>query len=283
MTVQVTRDGPVTIVTIDRVEVRNAVDGPTAAALARAFLDFDGDEDAAVAVLTGAGGTFCAGADLKAVGTERGNRISAEDDGPMGPSRMQLTKPVIAAIEGHAVAGGLELALWADLRVAAADAVLGVFCRRWGVPLIDGGTVRLPRLIGHSRAMDLVLTGRPVAAEEAHAMGLVNRLAPSGTALKVAVDLATELAALPQTCMRHDRLSILEQWGLVEGEAMASELAHGLVSLEYDALVGAGRFAAGAGRHGAAASNGSPSRARTGAREQAPTRHKAPHQSDGKP
>jgi enoyl-CoA hydratase len=283
VTVQVTREGPVSIVTIDRPEARNAVDGPTAAALARAFRDFDADEDAVVAVLTGAGGTFCAGADLKAVGTERGNRVGTEGDGPMGPSRMQLTKPVIAAIEGHAVAGGLELALWADLRVAAADAVFGVFCRRWGVPLIDGGTVRLPRLIGQSRAMDLVLTGRPVAADEAHAMGLVNRLVPSGTALEVAVDLATELAALPQTCMRHDRLSILEQWGLTEGEAMASELAHGLVSLEYDALVGAGRFAAGAGRHGAAASNGSPSRARTQAREQAPTRHKAPHQSDEKP
>ena len=187
MTVQVTQEGPVSIVTIDRPEARNAVDGPTAAALAGAFRDFDADEDAAVAVLTGAGGTFCAGADLKAVGTERGNRVSAEGDGPMGPSRMQLTKPVIAAIEGHAVAGGLELALWADLRVAAEDAVLGVFCRRWGVPLIDGGTVRLPRLIGQSRAMDLVLTGRPVAADEAHAMGLVNRLAPSGTALEVAV------------------------------------------------------------------------------------------------
>ena len=170
----------------------------------------------------------------------------------MGPSRMQLTKPVIAAIEGYAVAGGLELALWADLRVAAADAVLGVFCRRWGVPLIDGGTVRLPRLIGQSRAMDLVLTGRPVAADEAYAMGLVNRLVRAGQALEVAAGLAAELAALPQTCMRHDRLSVLEQWGLVEGEAMGVELAHGLVSLESDALAGAARFAAGAGRHGAA-------------------------------
>jgi enoyl-CoA hydratase/carnithine racemase len=286
VTVHVAREGPVLIVTIDRPEARNAVDGPTAAALAQAFRDFDQDEDAAVAVLTGAGGTFCAGADLKAVGSERGNRVSAEGDGPMGPSRMQLTKPVIAAIEGHAVAGGLELALWADLRVAAADAVFGVFCRRWGVPLIDGGTVRLPRLIGQSRAMDLVLTGRPLAADEAHAMGLVNRLVPPGMALEVAVDLATELAALPQACMRHDRLSILEQWGLVEGEAMASELAHGLVSLEYDALVGAGHFADGAGRHGASV-NGSPAQAPNQAPERSPgrvpTRHKAPHRSDEKP
>jgi enoyl-CoA hydratase len=274
MSVRVQREGPVSIVTIDRPEARNAVDGPTADALARAFRDFDQDEDAAVAVLTGAGGNFCAGADLKAVGSERGNRVTADGDGPMGPSRMQLSKPVIAAIEGHAVAGGLELALWADLRVAATDAVLGVFCRRWGVPLIDGGTVRLPRLIGQSRAMDLVLTGRAVAADEAHAMGLVNRLAPSGAALEVAVALATELAALPQTCMRHDRLSLLEQWGLLEGDAMASELAHGLVSLESDALVGASRFARGAGRHGAAVSTTA---------SQPPTRHKAPHRSDEKP
>lgn len=252
MSVLIHRTGPVTVVTIDRPEARNAVDGPTAAALARAFREFEADDDAAVAVLTGAGGTFCAGADLKAVGTEQGNRVAADGDGPMGPSRMQLSKPVIAAIEGYAVAGGLELALWADLRVAAEDAVLGVFCRRWGVPLIDGGTVRLPRLIGQSRAMDLVLTGRPVAADEAHAIGLVNRVAPSGMALDTAVTLAQELAALPQTCLRHDRLSLLEQWGLVEGEALGVELAHGLVSLEADALTGATRFAQGAGRHGAA-------------------------------
>ena len=279
MSVRIQREGPVSIVTIERPEARNAVDGPTAAALVRAFRGFDQDEDAAVAVLTGAGGTFCAGADLKAVGSERGNQVTRDGDGPMGPSRMQLTKPVIAAIEGHAVAGGLELALWADLRVAADDAVLGVFCRRWGVPLIDGGTVRLPRLIGQSRAMDLVLTGRPVAADEAYAMGLVNRLAAPGTALEVAVALATELAALPQTCMRHDRLSVLEQWGLVEGEAMNVELAHGLVSLESDALVGAARFSRGAGRHGAPASNGAASS--TPSRQ--PTRHKAPHRSDEKP
>ena len=180
MSVRIDREGPVTTVTIDRPEARNAVDGPTAEALADAFRDFDADDDAAVAVLTGAGGTFCAGADLKAVGTERGNRVEADGDGPMGPSRMRLSKPVIAAIEGYAVAGGLELALWADLRVAAEDAVLGVFCRRWGVPLIDGGTVRLPRLIGESRAMDLVLTGRAGTGDEAHEMGLVNRLLRAG-------------------------------------------------------------------------------------------------------
>jgi enoyl-CoA hydratase len=251
MTVHVTHEGPVTTISIDRPDARNAVDGPTAEALAQAFRDFDTDVDAAVAVLTGAGDTFCAGADLKAIGSERGNRVVPEGDGPMGPSRMQLSKPVIAAIEGHAVAGGLELALWADLRVAAEDAVLGVFCRRWGVPLIDGGTVRLPRLIGQSRAMDLVLTGRAVGAAEAYAMGLVNRLCRPGAALETAVELACEIAALPQTCLRHDRLSLLEQWGLDEGEAMAVELAHGIVSLESDALAGATRFARGAGRHGA--------------------------------
>ena len=202
MSVHVTREGPVTTISIDRPEARNAVDGPTAEALAKAFREFDADVDAAVAVLTGSGNTFCAGADLKAIGAERSNRVEAEGDGPMGPSRMQLSKPVIAAIEGYAVAGGLELALWADLRVAADDAVLGVFCRRWGVPLIDGGTVRLPRLIGQSRAMDLVLTGRPVGAEEAYAIGLVNRLSRPGEALGTALELAREIAALPQTCLR---------------------------------------------------------------------------------
>jgi enoyl-CoA hydratase len=253
MSVQITRDGPVTTVTIDRPEARNAVDGPTAAALADAFRAFDADPDAAVAVLTGAGDTFCAGADLKAIGTDRGNRVEPDGDGPMGPTRLRLSKPVIAAIEGYAVAGGLELALWADLRVAADDAVLGVFCRRWGVPLIDGGTVRLPRLIGQSRAMDLVLTGRPVPAREAEAIGLVNRLCPPGEALPAAAALAHELARLPQTCLREDRASLLEQWGLGEDEAMAGELAHGIRSLESDALAGATRFASGAGRHGAPA------------------------------
>jgi enoyl-CoA hydratase len=250
MSVLVTREGPVTIVTIDRPGSRNAVDGPTAQALADAFREFDADEDAAVAVLTGSGGTFCAGADLKAVGTDQGNRVEATGDGPMGPSRMRLSKPVIAAIEGYAVAGGLELALWADLRVAAEDAVLGVFCRRWGVPLIDGGTVRLPRLIGESRAMDLVLTGRPVEAQEAYDIGLVNRLCRPGTTLATALALAHELAASPQTCLRQDRLSLVEQWGLSEDDAMGVELAHGLVSLQSDALAGAARFAGGAGRHG---------------------------------
>jgi enoyl-CoA hydratase len=253
MSVQITRDGPVTTVTIDRPEARNAVDGPTAAALADAFHAFDADPDAAVAVLTGAGDTFCAGADLKAIGTDRGNRVEPDGDGPMGPTRLRLSKPVIAAIEGYAVAGGLELALWADLRVAADDAVLGVFCRRWGVPLIDGGTVRLPRLIGQSRAMDLVLTGRPVPAREAEAIGLVNRLCPPGAALPAATALAHELARLPQSCLREDRASLLEQWGLGEDEAMAGELAHGIRSLESDALAGATRFASGAGRHGAPA------------------------------
>ena len=250
MSVHVEAEGPVTTITIDRPEARNAVDGPTARALAEAFRAFEDDADAAVAVLTGAGGHFCAGADLKSVGTPTGNRVAADGDGPMGPTRMQLTKPVIAAIEGYAVAGGLELALWADLRVAAEDAVLGVFCRRWGVPLIDGGTVRLPRLIGESRAMDLVLTGRAVPADEAHAIGLVNRLCQRGRARETALELARQLAGLPQTCLRQDRLSLRGQWGLTEPEAMATELEHGLVSLRTEALDGAARFAGGAGRHG---------------------------------
>ncbi len=251
MSVHVEHDGPVTTITIDRPEARNAVDGPTALALADAFRGFEADESASVAVLTGAGDHFCAGADLKAVGTESGNRVEAAGDGPMGPTRMRLSKPVVAAIEGYAVAGGLELALWADLRVASREAVLGVFCRRWGVPLIDGGTVRLPRLIGQARALDLVLTGRPVPATEALAMGLVSRLSEPGEALRDARELAHTLAALPQTCLRQDRLSVLEQWGLDEEAAMSVELSHGLVSLQSDALAGASRFAAGEGRHGA--------------------------------
>ena len=250
MSVRIDREGPVTTVTIDRPEVRNAVDRPTAEALADAFRAFDADDDASVAVLTGAGGHFCAGADLKAVGEGRGNRVESTGDAPMGPSRLRLSKPVIAAIEGFAVAGGLELAVWADLRVAATDAVLGVFCRRWGVPLIDGGTVRLPRLIGESRAMDLVLTGRAVTANEAYEMGLVNRLCEPGEALGTAQQLAAQLAELPQTCLRQDRLSLQEQAGLPEEEALGVELAHGLVSLQADALAGATRFASGAGRHG---------------------------------
>ena len=240
-----------TTVVLTRPEARNAVDGPTAAALASAFREFDADPGAAVAVLYGEGGAFCAGADLKALGTGRGNRVAEAGDGPMGPTRLRLGKPVIAAICGPAVAGGLELALWCDLRVADETAVLGVFCRRWGVPLIDGGTVRLPRLIGLSRAMDLILTGRTVDAAEALAIGLVNRVVPAGQALAGARALAAELAALPQTCLRHDLLSALEQDGMAEPDAMANELRHGLVSLGADAAAGAARFAAGAGRHGA--------------------------------
>ncbi|MBP2471302.1 enoyl-CoA hydratase [Crossiella equi] len=250
MSVRVERQGPVTTVILSRPERRNAVDGPTAAALAQAFRDFDADPDAAVAVLWGEGGTFCAGADLTAVGTERGNQVTQDGDGPMGPTRMRLAKPVIAAIAGHAVAGGLELALWCDLRVAEADATFGVFCRRWGVPLIDGGTVRLPRLIGTSRAMDLILTGRPVDAAEAERIGLVNRLVPTGTARAEAERLARELTRFPQTCLRQDRLAALEQDGLDEQAALALEHRHGLVSLASDALAGAARFRDGAGRHG---------------------------------
>ncbi len=253
MSVRVEVDGPVTTVVIDRPEARNAVDGPTAAALADAFRAFDADASQHVAVLYGAGGTFCAGADLKAIGTERGNQVTPDGDGPMGPTRMRLSKPVVAAIEGHAVAGGLELALWCDLRVAAGDAVLGVFCRRWGVPLIDGGTVRLPRLIGVSRAMDLVLTGRPVDAWDAERMGLVNRVVPVGQARAEAEALAHTLATLPQECLRQDRLSLLEQDGLTDDEAMANELRHGMTSLAAGALEGAQRFAGGEGRHGAPA------------------------------
>jgi enoyl-CoA hydratase len=250
MTVHHEADGPVLTVTIDRPDVRNAVDRETAAALADTFRAFDADDALSVAVLTGAGGAFCAGADLKAVSRGEANRIEPDGDGPMGPSRMRLTKPVIAAIEGHAVAGGLELALWCDLRVAARDAVLGVFCRRWGVPLIDGGTLRLPRLIGHSRAMDLILTGRPVGGEEALAIGLVNRVADPGEALAHAQALAAEIAAFPQVCVRSDRASALEQWGLTESEALAAEYRHGLQALEAEAVAGATRFAEGAGRHG---------------------------------
>jgi enoyl-CoA hydratase len=247
--VRIERDGPVTTVLLSRPERRNAVDGATAAALAEAFAAFDADPDASVAVLHGEGGVFCAGADLKAAGTEAGNRVVADGDGPMGPTRMRLSKPVIAAVTGHAVAGGLELALWCDLRVAEENAVFGVFCRRWGVPLIDGGTVRLGRLIGASRAMDMLLTGRGVGAEEALAMGLVNRVVPVGESRAAAETLARGLARFPQTCMREDRLSLLEQEGMEEDAAIANEFEHGLRSLE-DVRAGLGRFRAGAGRHG---------------------------------
>jgi enoyl-CoA hydratase len=244
------RAGAVTTIVLSRPEARNAVDEATANELVTAFRAFEADPGAAVAVLYGDGGTFCAGADLKAVAGGRANRIQPTGDGPMGPTRLRLTKPVIAAVTGYAVAGGLELALWCDLRVAEQDAVFGVFCRRWGVPLIDGGTVRLPRLIGTSRAMDMILTGRPVSAAEALSFGLVNRVVPDGEARSAAEELAARLAAFPQTCLRQDRLSVLEQDGLAEPEAMANEFRHGLVSLAADSLTGAARFAQGAGRHG---------------------------------
>ena len=250
MPVLIEKDGPVTIVTLSRPTVRNAVDRPTARELADAFAAFDADENARVAVLAGDRGQFCAGADLKKIAAGRPNRIEPDGAGPMGPTRMVLGKPVIAAIAGHAVAGGLELALWCDMRVMEADAVLGVFCRRWGVPLIDGGTVRLPRLIGLSRALDLILTGRPVEAEEALQMGLVNRVVPQGQARQAAVDLARQLAAFPQTCLRGDRMSAIEQFDLPFKQAMANEFKHGRRSLEKEAGPGAARFTKGAGRHG---------------------------------
>src|SRR6516162_368555 len=250
MSVRAERSGPVTTVILDRPEARNAVDGPTAAALASAFRDFDADGSAHVAVLWGAGGTFCAGADLKAVGGPDGNRTSPDGDGPMGPTRLRLGKPVIAAISGYAVAGGLELAAWCDLRVVEEDAVLGVFCRRFGVPLIDGGTVRLPRLIGLGRALDLILTGRAVPAAEALAIGLANRVVPRGAARAAAEALALELANLPQECMRNDRRSAYEQCDLGFEEAMRNELRLGMQSLQSGALEGARKFAQGAGRHG---------------------------------
>lgn len=238
-------EGRVRVVTIDRPHRRNAVDAPTAAALAAAFRAFDADDAVDVAVLAGAAGTFCAGADLQAIAEGRPNRVSVDGDGPMGPTRLRLGKPVLAAIEGHAVAGGLELALWCDLRVAARDAVLGVFCRRVGVPLVDLGTVRLPRLVGHGRAMDLVLTGRAVGAEEALAIGLVDRLAPPGGALDAALALAGELSALPQACLRSDRLSVLEQWELDDDAAMRNELRRGLAVLAGgEPARGAARFVA---------------------------------------
>ncbi|WP_224243499.1 crotonase/enoyl-CoA hydratase family protein [Hyalangium gracile] len=250
MSVHVEKSGPVTTVLLHRPDVRNAVDGATARELADAFRAFDADPDAKVGVFFGEGGTFCAGADLKAVAEGRMPRLSPEGDGPMGPSRLVLGKPVVAAISGHAVAGGLELALWCDLRVAEEDAVLGVFCRRWGVPLIDGGTVRLPRLIGLSRAMDLILTGRPVSAQEALGMGLVNRVVPRGQARQAAEALAREIAAFPQACMNADRRSAYEQASLPLEAALRQEFTGGVKVLEAESIAGAQRFAQGAGRHG---------------------------------
>jgi enoyl-CoA hydratase len=245
-------DGPVALVTIERPEARNAVDRATAEALAAAFRKFDADESLAVAVLSGAEGVFCAGADLKALAQpEKLLRLEPDGDGPMGYSRLSLSKPVIAAVEGWAVAGGLELAVWCDLRVAARDAVFGVFCRRWGVPLMDGGTIRLPRLIGMSRAMDLILTGRGVSGDEALAMGLVNRLVDKGGALAAAIELAKQIAAFPQNCLRGDRRSAYEQWDRPMTEALRNEFFHGKSVVESgETLSGAARFAKGSGRHG---------------------------------
>ena len=250
-TVRVEQRGWVRVVTIDRPEVRNAIDPATAGELAAAFGEFDSDDSAHAAVLTGAGGTFCSGADLKALARGDAHRMAEDGDGPLGPTRMLLTKPVIAAVEGYAVAGGLELALWCDLRVAARDAVFGFFDRRFGVPLVDLGTIRLPRLIGHSRAMDMIMTGRPVSGEEALQFGLANRLAEPGQALAAALDLAGELAALPQACLRSDRLSAYEQWWLSREEATRNELRRGLQAIASgETGVGAERFARGEGRHG---------------------------------
>jgi enoyl-CoA hydratase len=253
VTVTTAQTGAVLTVIMDRPEARNAVDGPTQRSLADTFRAFDADDSLAVAVLWGANGTFCAGADLKAMTTPDANKVRDDGDGPMGPTRLQLSKPVIAAISGYAVAGGFELALWCDLRVAEEDATFGVFCRRWGVPLIDGGTVRLPRLIGESRAMDLILTGRAVSAQEALEMGLANRVVPAGQARAAAEELAAAMAGLPQDCMRNDRLSMVESYGRPMDEALSLELAHGRRSLASAELAaGVRRFQGGAGRHGSA-------------------------------
>ena len=250
MAVFVEKDGPVTIVTLSRPEVRNAVDRETADELSAAFRAFESDASARIAVFSGDQGHFCAGADLKKIAGGSPNRAEPDGDGPMGPTRMLLSKPAIAAIAGYAVAGGLELALWCDLRVMEEGAVMGVFSRRWGVPLIDGGTVRLPRLIGLSRAMDMILTGRPVKADEALLIGLVNRVVANGKAKKAAIELAHQIAAHPQICMRGDRLSAMEQFDLPFKTAMANEFTHGLASIQKEAVEGAARFAKGAGRHG---------------------------------
>jgi len=244
-------EAPLAIVTINRPEARNAVDRPTAAALAQAFRRFEADDSASVAVLTGAGGCFCAGADLKAVATSRGNRVTENGDGPLGCTRMLLSKPVIAAVEGFAVAGGLELALWCDLRVAARDAVFGVYCRRFGVPLVDGGTIRLPRLVGMSHAMDMILTGRGVSGDEAYRMGLANRLVEPDQALVAARELARQIASFPQRCVRSDRLSAYVAWNLPLDEALRNEYRHGIATIQSgETAAGARRFAEGIGRHG---------------------------------
>jgi enoyl-CoA hydratase len=253
MTVHVEARGAVTVIAIDRPEVRNAVDPATSRALADAFRDFEADETASAAVLTGAGGTFCAGADLGAVASGAAEEMLAFADGPMGPTHRQPAKPVIAAVEGHAVAGGLELALWCDLRVAASDAIFGVYCRRWGVPLVDGGTVRLPRLVGQGRALDMILTGRAVTADEALRIGLADRVVAPAGALDAALALAEEIAAFPQRCLRADRASALGQWSLDLPAALAAERDGGIeVVRSGESQQGAARFADGAGRHGQA-------------------------------
>jgi enoyl-CoA hydratase len=249
--VRVERQGPVTTVILNRPEVRNAVDNETAEAMADAFRAFDADPEQRVAVLWGAGGAFCAGADLKAIASgERKKRYRPDGDGPMGPSRLALSKPVIAAVAGHAVAGGLELAIWCDMRVVEEDATFGVYCRRWGVPLIDGGTVRLPRLIGQSHAMDLILTGRPVGAEEALRMGLANRMVPKGQSRAAAEALALQISQFPQMCMNLDRASVYRQWDLPFEDAMRAEFSHGISAVAAEGQSGAARFASGAGRGG---------------------------------
>jgi len=253
MNVTLEKQNAVAIVRLCRPERRNAVDSATAQLLADTFRAFDADSSLSVAVFTGDADAFCAGADLKAIASGQRKTFAAAGDSPMGPARLRLSKPVIAAIEGPAVAGGLELALWCDLRVAAEDAYFGIFNRRFGVPLVDLGTFRLPRLIGHSRAMDLILTGRRVEAKEALAIGLINRIAPKGAALKTAIQLAAELSKLPQTAMRHDRLAAIEQWDLTEQEAVANEIKHGVLTRDSgETLNGATAFAEGVGRHGAA-------------------------------
>jgi enoyl-CoA hydratase len=256
MPVHYETDGPVAVITLDRPEVANAIDRPTAEELVAALRRFDADEDLSVAVLTGSGGKFCAGADLKAMreeGAPRASRVAADGDGPVGPTRMLLSKPVIAAVEGHAVAGGLELAAWCDLRVAAEDAVFGVYCRRWGIPLMDGGTVRLTRLLGHSHALDLILTGRGVCGEEALRMGLANRLVPPGQALPAALALAKELASSPQAALRSDRLSSYEQWSMPLDDALLREYEHGVATLQTgELLAGLEDYAAGGWRSRAA-------------------------------
>ncbi len=244
-------EGEIAVVTINRPEVKNAVNRPTAEALAAAFRRFDADESLSVAILAGAGGTFCAGADLKAVASGQGNRVTAQGDGPLGCTRMLLSKPIIAAVEGYAVAGGIELALWCDLRVAARDATFGVYCRRFGVPLVDGGTIRLPRLIGMSRALDMILTGRGVSGEEALAFGLANRIAEPGKALEGAKELARQLAAFPQRCLRSDRMSAYEGFTMPLADALSNEYRRGIATIESgETRSGAERFASGVGRHG---------------------------------